>query len=142
MKMENEAFNGASNGRFEMGDETGSEAAKENRMNVNNVIRKLEAEIVALKTENKRLRKQNETLTAQMQIGDEVLTGSPLSPPENSDHDQVFVVSRIIKHKLINNARQFRVRWEGYGAKDDTWEPEHNLKDVIIFKNYFRKHFK
>lgn len=133
---------GASNRRAEMGDGTAAEAAKakENEMNV--IIEKLEAEIVALKAENQRLKKRNETLTAQAQIRDQIALGPPLSPPENNDHDQRFGVNRIIKHKLIKNARQFLVRWEGYGRRDDTWEPEENLKDVVIFKNYVRKHFK
>jgi hypothetical protein len=34
-----------------------------------------------------------------------------------------YNVQEIVKHRTRDGKRQWRVRWEGYGPKDDTWEP-------------------
>ena len=35
-------------------------------------------------------------------------------------------------HKREDDIEYFKVRWVGYGPKDDTWEPEHNLVGETI----------
>ena len=35
----------------------------------------------------------------------------------------LYVVERIIDHKIRNGKHVWRVRWRGYGSEDDTWEP-------------------
>jgi hypothetical protein len=51
-----------------------------------------------------------------------------------------FVVEDIVEHKEDGQGSYlWRVRWDGYGADDDTWEPYSHLKDVEKFHNYCRR---
>lgn len=44
---------------------------------------------------------------------------------------QVYVVERIVSHRRNRKSKSFeyKVRWEGYGSDDDTWEPHENIAD-------------
>lgn len=61
---------------------------------------------------------------------------------QNPSDESLYMVRSIITHRIVNQKREFRVRWEGYGPRDDTWEPEGNVKKLTVFKNYSKKHFK
>lgn len=58
---------------------------------------------------------------------------------ESEDDDDVeYEVERIIEAQYKRNGqREYLVRWKGFSAKDDTWEPEDNLhcKDLIAAFN-------
>lgn len=43
------------------------------------------------------------------------------------DDGDIFTAEKIIDSKGRGKKKMFRVRWEGYGAEDDTWEPVENL---------------
>lgn len=46
-------------------------------------------------------------------------------------------VSKIIDYvELKDGTRQFLVRWKGFSAKDNTWEPEANLNCPELIKKY------
>ncbi len=36
---------------------------------------------------------------------------------------QEYVVERVVDHRTVDGRIQFRLRWLGYGEKDDTWQP-------------------
>lgn len=42
----------------------------------------------------------------------------------------LYVVKRILDKKEKNGKSLYLVRWKGFGAKDDTWEPEASLSEV------------
>jgi len=47
-----------------------------------------------------------------------------------SDEEEVYEVSHIVDEDYSNpNQRVFRVRWLGYSAQHDSWEPLENLQN-------------
>lgn len=52
----------------------------------------------------------------------------PPPPPELIDDEFEYTVESIIDHRERTNGRQYLVRWAGYTAADDTWEPPSYLK--------------
>lgn len=47
---------------------------------------------------------------------------------EEDGDDEVYVVEKILKHRMVKGVKIYHVRWEGYPAmKDHTWETEDNL---------------
>merc|ERR1719193_2960388 len=40
---------------------------------------------------------------------------------------QVYEVEKITRSKVVEGKRQYRVRWKGWPASFDTWEPRANL---------------
>lgn len=78
-----------------------------------------------------RLKQENELLLTQIK--------QSLS---HSCSEQAYIVQGIVGHKVRNKRRLFRVRWEVYSIRDDTWEPEEGLKRLNVYKSYVRKHFK
>ena len=40
-----------------------------------------------------------------------------------------FHVERLVQRRFSDNGVEYRVRWKGYKAKDDTWEPAKRLRE-------------
>ena len=46
---------------------------------------------------------------------------------EGSESEMEYTVERITNARMVRGKLQYRVRWEFFGAEDDTWEPAENL---------------
>jgi len=44
----------------------------------------------------------------------------------------IFFVDRVVDEKMENDLKTYRVRWVGYSASDDTWEPASNISARVI----------
>lgn len=47
-----------------------------------------------------------------------------------------YEVQKIIADELRNGKKYYRIRWKGWAAKDDTWEPKTSLNCPEIIKAY------
>jgi hypothetical protein len=45
------------------------------------------------------------------------------------EKSRYYEVDSIVGKKDHKGKTYYKVRWVGYGQKDDTWEPEENLKN-------------
>ena len=45
---------------------------------------------------------------------------------ELADQEE-FEVEKIMDHKLVRRKEYFLIRWQGYSAFEDSWEPLENL---------------
>ena len=51
---------------------------------------------------------------------------------DDEEEEEQYQVDRIIKARGRATAREYLVRWEGYGEDDDTWEPAEYLHPELI----------
>ena len=48
-------------------------------------------------------------------------------PPDLIDGEEEYEVEAVLGHRGRPGRRTFLIRWKGYSAAEDTWEPERNL---------------
>ena len=48
-------------------------------------------------------------------------------PPDRIDGEEEYKVEAVLGHRGRPSRRTFLIRWKGYSAAEDTWEPERNL---------------
>ena len=48
-------------------------------------------------------------------------------PPDLIDGEEEYEVKAVLRHRGRPGCRTFLIRWKGYSAAEDTWEPERNL---------------
>ena len=61
---------------------------------------------------------------------------TPQTPFDHTD-ETLYTVEKITAMRWSGGARQWLVRWEGYGEKDDTWEPIEHLVGCATFIREF-----
>ena len=63
-------------------------------------------------------------------------------PPVITQYGEEFVVEKILAKRIRRGKTEYKVRWKGYSALDDSWEPEQTLKQDIpdIVKQYDASH--
>ena len=48
-------------------------------------------------------------------------------PPDLIDGEKEYEVEVVLGHRGKHGCHTFLIRWKGYSAAEDTWEPERNL---------------
>lgn len=59
------------------------------------------------------------------------------------NQSQVYFISQvqnIVEHRYVGNRLEYKIRWKGYSAKDDTWEAKNSLSCPDIIKKYESSH--
>ena len=47
-----------------------------------------------------------------------------------------YELDKIVADRIRKGKQEFKVRWKGYSAEDDTWEPYSNIKNTAGYKAY------
>ena len=64
----------------------------------------------------------------------------PTPPPDLIDNKEEYEVEQILKHHGHPKSLKFLIRWKGYTAEEDSWEPEANLGNALeLLKDYKRR---
>ena len=51
---------------------------------------------------------------------------------KNDDEKQEFFqVEKIHNHKIVKGQKFYLIKWVGYSAKENTWEPIEHLSNVV-----------
>ena len=53
------------------------------------------------------------------------------------DEEEVFIVEKILKHRGPEGAREYLVKWQGYPASTNTWEPARSFVDMGMITQYW-----
>jgi len=56
----------------------------------------------------------------------------PAADSSGEEGEEEFEVDRILKERRSGGHSEFLVRWLGYGAEEDSWEPEDNVAAELI----------
>ena len=57
-------------------------------------------------------------------------------PKTRRTASQIYEVERIVAHKIEKGTLRYLVKWVGYDDKENTWEPEQNLRCPRIVREY------
>ena len=53
--------------------------------------------------------------------------------------EQIYTVEKIVKMRIKNGVKEYRVKWLNCPSSDNTWEPENNIFDKDVIINYEKK---
>ena len=65
----------------------------------------------------------------------------PKPPPDLIEGEEEYKIEKILRHRGPPSNRSFLIRWKGFSAEDDSWEPERNLKhSKTTLTEYKKRH--
>ena len=54
--------------------------------------------------------------------------------------DDVYTAEEIVKQRLRNGQPEYFIKWLGFTASHDTWEPAENILDKRLITSFYKKH--
>ena len=60
-----------------------------------------------------------------------------ISQETHASGEDFYEIQSIVDHKGKSGNYKYRVRWKGYNAKDDTWEPAEHFNDRTLIEKYW-----
>lgn len=68
--------------------------------------------------------------------------GRSAQPPDPVliDGEEQFVVEEILDSRIHRNQLQYLVKWEGYPAEENSWEPVDNINAPRLVSKFHRRH--
>ena len=54
--------------------------------------------------------------------------------------DDVYTAEEIVKQRLRNGQPEYFIKWLGFPASYDTWEPAENILDKRLITSFYKKH--
>jgi chromobox protein 5 len=60
---------------------------------------------------------------------------SSYEPPNGKDYE----VKAIIQHRKVKGGYEYLVRWKGYSAEHDSWEPTRNFNAKEVIDVYWKR---
>lgn len=114
----------------------------ENMDAISSQLNAMQTELAALKiqfskkeSEYNFVTHENQTLKArikQLQTSQQQTASTSDSVQNISNHQpDVYEIEKIVAHKKKKNGLHFRVGWENFAVKDDTWEHESNVMCIV-----------
>jgi transposase InsO family protein len=79
--------------------------------------------------------KRKYTIGMLKPAGNPIASESSANDPSESS---VFIVDDILDHRVSNGGLEYKVRWKGFSAEDDSWEPYSSFYDVQVIYDYWR----
>ena len=53
---------------------------------------------------------------------------------------KVYSMEEILDKRINNGKAEYLISWEGYGPKENSWEPESNIYCPVMLKNFEEKY--
>ena len=64
----------------------------------------------------------------------------PPPPPVVVSGGEEYVVEKILDSRLRRGKIQFKVKWQGYGTEEDSWENSDNVHADKLVRDFYRLH--
>ena len=52
---------------------------------------------------------------------------------------KVYSMEEILEKRINNGKAEYLISWEGYGPKENSWEPESNIYCPVMLKEFEKK---
>jgi hypothetical protein len=62
------------------------------------------------------------------------------SPPEVIEGEEEYLVAEILDSKMFRGRLKFKIKWEGYGPEDDSWEYPTEVHAPERVADFYQKH--
>lgn len=62
----------------------------------------------------------------------------PADEPADMSDSAVYQAEWIVRHRIHDGQPQFLIKWAGFPASFNTWEPRENILDQRLFRNYLK----